>query len=510
MNVILVYSDKNRRDNFSCYGPTRVRTPRLDRFARESCVFENAYLGSFPTVPNRLDMMSGRFSFAEYEWCPLPDQTVTLQQILTASGFTTQMIVDNPHLLEDGFNYSRGFLGFEWIRGQEGDHWKTAPRQVKLPGNPKKNRSFYTAFTAYMRNTSWWRCEEDHFAPRTILAACDWLSQNASEGPFFLYLDLFDPHEPWDAPEHYLRLYEEPGYHGEEAIFPHYDFWRDFLTFDELNHIRNLYRAEVSMVDHWFGVLLDKVAELGLEEDTAVIFVSDHGHLFGEHGIAGMSLIEQTEEGDWYEAVPMYSELRRIPLMIRLPGQKAGRRIKGLVQTPDLMPTILELAGVVTSEGLSGREAIQALQCGVFTTRHWRFEPASLHGRSLVPLLTGQAERVRDIAVCSNTIIRHSPIIAKCAVVIEDGWALHYAGSYDRPACGGTMYVNKIIDPAGARISTAPELYHLAEDPGEMHDCIDENVPLAREIHARYVAFLEEIGTPAKHLAGRRDLGLVE
>ena len=125
MNVIFVMTDTFRYDALSCYRPTEAKTPRLDSFAEEAFVFDNAYLGSFPTVPNRLDIMSGRFSFIEYEWCPLPAETVTFQQVLSASDVVTAIILDNPHLLEAGYNYSRGFDGFEWIRGQETDPWKT-------------------------------------------------------------------------------------------------------------------------------------------------------------------------------------------------------------------------------------------------------------------------------------------------------------------------------------------------------------------------------------------------
>ena len=96
MNVILVVSDTFRYDNLSCYGPTQVKTPRLDQFAQEAFVFNSAYLGSYPTIPARLDIMSGRFSFIDHEWCPLPKDTVTLQQILSASGVTSYLIVDNP------------------------------------------------------------------------------------------------------------------------------------------------------------------------------------------------------------------------------------------------------------------------------------------------------------------------------------------------------------------------------------------------------------------------------
>jgi arylsulfatase A-like enzyme len=507
MNVIFVMSDTFRRDNLSCYGPAKAKTPRLDRFAAESFIFDNAITGSFPTIPNRLDIMSGRFSHIDHEWCPLPAKTVTLQQILTASGFVTQMIADNPHLMEMGFNYSRGFSASEWIRGQETDLWKTAPKQIKLPTGGAKNRLLHFIVANYVRNTTWWTCEEDRFAPRTIQAACRWLEENQDQEKLFLYLDLFDPHEPWDAPKKYLDLYEQ-GYHGEEVYYPQYDFWREFLSEEELDHIRNLYLAEATMVDHWFGVLLDKVNELGLSDDTAVIFVTDHGYLFGEHDLTGKSLMPERGDGVTlsYEAIPMYSDVRRIPLMIRLPGQRQGKHLSGLVQPPDLMPTILEMAGLVATEGVKGQARIQTLQCGMFTAEDWEFNPETIHGKSMMPLMRGETDRLRDIAVSSNTLTQHTPVLAKCAIVTENGWCLHYAGKYDEAARGAKMYTNHLVDLDKVRISTAPALHCLREDPQEARNVIEGNEGLAREIHRRYVAFLEEAGTPEEHLAGRTQL----
>lgn len=502
MNAILIISDTFRYDNLSCYGPSRVKTPNLDRLADEAYVFTNAYLGSFPTIPNRLDIMSGRFSFIDHEWCPLPASTVTLQQILSASGFVTQMIADNPHLVEMGFNYERGFDGWEWIRGQETDKWKSVPHNIKLPAAIGKLRSSDFLVPIFLRNTAWWKSEEDRFVARTIKAACQWLEEAQDVEKFFLYIDLFDPHEPWDAPKEYVDMYDA-GYTGYEVIYPYYDFWKNFLTEDELNHMRALYMAEVSLVDKWIGVLLDKIDELGLREDTAVIFTSDHGFLFGEHGVVGKSLI--TPEG-YYEAIRMYDDIRRIPLIIRLPGQTKGQHIDALVQTPDLMPTILELAGLVATECMGGQTRTQALQCGVFYKEDWRFNPETLHGKSLMPLLRGETKRLRDIAVCSNTLIHHTPILAKCVVVTEDGWCLHYAGNYTEELRDAKMFINKLIDPESSRAPVEPALFYLPDDPEEEHDLVHSNEKLAREIHERYVHWLEEAGTPEEHLAGRRKL----
>jgi arylsulfatase A-like enzyme len=507
MNVILVMADSFRYDSLSCYGPTQVRTPRLDGFAAESFVFTNAYLGSFPTVPSRLELMSGRFTFIDQEWCPLPEDTVTLQQILSNSGVVTYLIGDNPHLFEMGFDYSRGFHGFEWIRGQETDLWKTSPKSIHLPSGEKiRSRDFI--MQSYARNMAWWRGEEDRFVARSIQSACDWLEENQDHDQFFLHIELFDPHEPWDAPRKYVDMYANHDYQGPPLTYPHYDYWQNFLTQEELDHIRALYYAESTLVDHWFGVLLDRVEELGLTEDTAVIFVSDHGYLFGEHGLTGKSLMPEMEDGlFYYEAVRMYDEIRRVPLLIRLPGQTQGQKLDALVQSPvDLMPTVLDMAGLASTEIIGGRARSQVLQCGMFTTADWKFDPATIHGRSLMPLLRGETDRLRDMIVCSNTLIHHSPVLAKCAIVTQDGWCLHYAGKYDEIAKEGKMYTNILVDPQDARVPTRPALFYLPDDPDELNDVIGENESLAEELHTRYVKWLEEAGTPEEHLAGRRSL----
>jgi arylsulfatase A-like enzyme len=506
MNIVFITSDTFRRDALSCYGPSAAKTPHLDALAQQSYIFDRAFLGSFPTVPNRLDIMTGRFTFIDHEWCPLPATAITLQQILGASGVTTMMTVDNPHLIEDGFNYCRGFHGWEWIRGQESDLWYTSPKEVKLPSGVGKNRGLKLRLPSIVRNSSWWTCEEDRHAPRTIRSACKWLELNQDQEKFFLYIDLFDPHEPWDAPQHYLDLYEKD-YHGLEVPYPRYDFWREFLSEEELNHCRNLYLAEVSMVDHWVGVLLDKLEELGLSEDTAVIFTSDHGYLLGEHEIIGKSRIVDFPDGKQkIEAVPLYHDIRSTPLLIRVPGQSAGPHIPALVQSPDLMPTILELAGVASTRVVNGQASFQALQCGMFVTDTWQFTPEILHGRSLLPLMRGETSRLRDLAVSSFTLKQHTSVLSKGAVITEDGWCLHYSGHYDESGAPGRMFRQAVMSVEEARMPVEPLLFDLNTDPTEQHNLFASDRPLAAEIHARYVRWLEELGTPEENLSGRRVL----
>jgi hypothetical protein len=165
------------------------------------------------------------------------------------------------------------------------------------------------------------------------------------------------------------------------------------------------------------------------------------------------------------------------------------------------------MAGLVATETIGGQARTQALQCGVFYTEDWEFNPEEIHGQSLMPLLRGETDRLRNIAISSNTLIQHSPILAKCSIVTEEGWCLHYAGKYDDVNADAAMYISKLIDEDNSRVSTKPALFYLPDDPDEQNDLFDDNRPLAEEIHQRYVGWLEEAGTPEEHLAGRRQLG---
>jgi len=203
MNIILIISDTFRRDYLGCYGNKWISTPNLDRFAKKSVIFDRAYAASFPTVPNRMDIVTGRFTFTYRQWEPLPRDEVTLAEILSEAGYTTMLIADTPHILEDGYNFDRGFTGWEWIRGQETDRYMTDPVEVKLPCASHKLRN-PEIVKRHLRNISHRQSEEDCFVAQTMLKAAKWLERNYRQEKFFLWVDTFDPHEPWDAPKWYV------------------------------------------------------------------------------------------------------------------------------------------------------------------------------------------------------------------------------------------------------------------------------------------------------------------
>lgn len=118
MNFIVIVSDTFRRDHLGAYGNKWISTPHIDAFADKALVFDKAYSASFPTVPHRHDLMTGRFTATYMPWAPLPRDETVLAQVLSAAGYTTMMVCGCTHMLENGYHYDRGFEGFEWIRGQ--------------------------------------------------------------------------------------------------------------------------------------------------------------------------------------------------------------------------------------------------------------------------------------------------------------------------------------------------------------------------------------------------------
>ena len=131
MNVMLIVNDSFRRDHLGCYGNAWIETPDLDRFAQHAAVFEQCYTASYPTVPHRWDLSTGRFGFPFRGWQPLDSGDVTLAQILGQHDMHTQMIWDTPMLDMHDYNYTRGF---QYI-------WNEIPVLVTFESNWEKAKT---------------------------------------------------------------------------------------------------------------------------------------------------------------------------------------------------------------------------------------------------------------------------------------------------------------------------------------------------------------------------------
>jgi arylsulfatase A-like enzyme len=359
MNVILIILDSLRADHVGCYGNTWIQTPTLDGLAQESALFSRAFPESLPTIPVRRSIHTGRRTFPfhdwaprkgdpvlSYGWQPIPEDQITLAETLSGKGYYTVFITDTFHHFKPSMNFHRGFDQWHWIRGQEADLYGSValvPRERVEAALTPQMRQFGPApmIRQYLANQAQRRGEEDFQAPRVFRAAMQCLEENQSVEKFFLLIDCFDPHEPWDPPRHYVDLYDA-GYEGREVIFPPYGP-ASHLSEAELKHMRALYAAEVTMVDRWLGRFLGKTRSLGLLDKSLIIVTSDHGHQLGEHGLLGKV------------AFGLFNELMDVPLLIRHPeGAGAGRRIGAFAQHHDVPATILALLGIESAEPMEG------------------------------------------------------------------------------------------------------------------------------------------------------------
>jgi arylsulfatase A-like enzyme len=222
----------------------------------------------------------------------------------------------------------------------------------------------------------------------------------------------------------------DPGYEGESVFFPQYGS-ADYLSAEELRHVKAMYAGGVTLADRWFGHLMDTVANLGLLENTAIVVTSDHGHLFGDHGVIGKPGIRSGPDALLWEGIA------DIPLLVYAPHAPAGRRSSALVQAVDLYPTLLDAAGVAC--------------------------PGDVDGHSLLPLLTVEQERVREIGVYG----RHGD-----TVNVTDGRYTLFLHHPDR-------------HPGQSR------MFDLQQDPRQQVDILSRERALAHEFQAYAVGVLK-------------------
>ena len=345
MNLIMIVTDTFRADHLGCYGNDWIKTPGLDRLAAEGVVFTNTYADGLPTIPMRRVFYTGNSILPEGAWCPLADDDVTLAEILSKNGFTSALISDCYHQFKPGLNFHRGFDSWQWIRGQENDKWRSGPKDMFDPKKVMPEHLWSEKYDApmrqYLMNQQDRRTEEDYICARSCRAAMRWLEQNMDDRPFMLWVELFDPHEPWDAPERFRKLYHD-SYPCENFQFG-YGVRRADIRDEDIPAIKALYAAEVSFVDLWLGRLFERVRDLGLMDDTIIAFSTDHGTHLGEKGC-----IQKTP-------ALLNSCVARLPLIVRHPdSQFAGKRIDALVNGIDFAPTFLDMLNVKDHPPMDG------------------------------------------------------------------------------------------------------------------------------------------------------------
>lgn len=353
MKTILVLLDSLNRNYLKAYNEsTSTITPAIDDFRADCIRFNNHYIGSAPCMPARRDIFTGRYNFLERNWGGIEPFDITFPSLLNESKVLTHMITDHTHYLEiGGENYLQQFDTWECIRGQEFDHWVSRSKKPEMP------QKYYGKMSMqYELNRSTFCREEDFPTPKTFNIACEWAENNKSADNFFLMVEGFDPHEPFDTPDEYLEMYED-GYDGLPYNWSGYDEVRE--PENATQHLKNCYRATMTMADKWFGKFINALKKNNLYDDALIILTTDHGHLLGEHGFVGKNLFHA------------YNDLSHLPLLVHLPQSKcAGETRDALTQNIDIMPTILNYFNIeipCTVRGYSLAEIFENASASVRT-----------------------------------------------------------------------------------------------------------------------------------------------
>ena len=497
-NVVLIMLDTLQFNYLGCYGNTRVKTPNIDRFATEGVVFENAYTEGLPTVPCRRAMLTGRYTLPVKGWSQLDVSDTTIADLCWGQPIDSYLIHDSGPFRLPKFGYSRGFDKVFFLHGHETDHQYYA--QDELGGGLKAEdyyedhvmekadeilgenvmRPLMNQVECHLKERQYWKSDGDQHAAQIMKEAVRNLERVDRNKSFFMWIDCFDPHEPWDAPSVYdpdLKCPYDPDYEGKDMFLPIQGHVDGLYTDRELEHIRALYAEKVTMVDKWFGHLMNNIRTLGMEDDTLVILVSDHGSPMGkgEHG-----------HGIMRKCRPWpYEELVHVPLIMHVPGIEGGKRIKSFVQNVDVTATIMDALGELGTPQ-------KASDFGFPT-----YDTSEMQGISLLPVMRGETDTVRDCAIAGYYGMSWS-------LITEDYSYVHWLvsedvkDSVDCIAGSGTEMKEEMWTcTAGAKVQVPDhdELYDRKADPFQLNNIADQNPDKAREMLQQLKLVIGEIRT---------------
>jgi arylsulfatase A-like enzyme len=464
-NVLLITSDQQHWNTLGCLN-SEISTPNLDRLVAEGIMCTRAYCPNPTCTPTRASMITGQYPSQHGAWSlgtKLSEDRHTVGIDFNEAGYRTALVgkahfqplkgteeypslESYPTLQDLDFwrEFDGPFYGFDTVRlarnhadeAHVGQHYALWMEERGL----ENWRDFYKPPTGTNANQKHrWDIPEDfHYNTWIAEESCSLLEGYKERGEnFFLWSSFFDPHPPYLVPEPWDTLYDPdsitvpqvvPGEHDRNP--PHFRMTQeenpDFSAWRESgmgihgyhSHLHDreamakniaIYYGMVTMMDKYIGQILDRLDGLGMTEDTLVVFTTDHGHLFGQHGMIA--------KGGFH-----YEDLVRLPFIARCPGEiPAGQRSSALQSLVDLPTTFLSWADIEVPE----------MMVGVDQGPVWR----------------GEAEKARDHIVVEN---RHEPTTIHLKTYVEDRYKL-------------TVYFEQ----------TYGELFDLEEDPAELNNLWD-------------------------------------
>jgi choline-sulfatase len=406
---------------FACgpYGNRIVRTPNLDRLAKQSVRFDRAYCTAPLSTPSRQSFLTGKFPWTigvTRSVTPLPDDETTGAERLGAAGYFTAAFGKTHyyHDLKHRFDIAVDHSDHQqWLaKLEQSSPAAIAPGTAVLP----EWRPFYDHAAIWLNSMGLPYGSTDERMYGTYLArqAADFLSRNHNQ-PFCAFVAFHETHSPFHFPVDFGNRCSAANIVPPDPPSDSTDVPLVFedLTQAEKQGIIASYYMSASFMDKNFGIVLDALDASDLADRTLVIFTSDHGYMLGQRGR--------------FEKHCCYEPAIRVPLFMRLPdGTAGGQSRRELVSLIDLVPTLLEFCGIE--------------------------QPSELPGRSLLPLMTGRGSDGHDFVVAHYSGNEE-------ACLVDERWKVIYrTGNHLRTD--------------GYRARTAPnvatvELYDLQDDPEE-------------------------------------------
>ncbi|MFW5802578.1 MAG: sulfatase [Verrucomicrobiota bacterium] len=480
-NILLLTSDQQHWATLGVLNP-EIETPNLDRLAAQGALFTRAYCPNPTCTPTRASMITGQYPSQHGAYSlgtKLLEDRHTVGEDFQEGGYRTALVgkahfqplkgtAEFPSLeayptLQD-LDFWRGFhgpfYGFEHVElarnhvdeGHVGQHYAIWMEEKGL----KDWRKHFCApgGTNEAQQHDWTIPEEYHYNTWIAERSCKLMEQYARDGDnFLLWSSFFDPHPPYLVPEPWASMYDPAkltvpqaveGEHEDspaltkitQEVDPDVSPWRQsglalhgchshLHDRDELAKDIAVYYGMVSCMDKYIGVILDKLDELGLTDDTLVVFTTDHGHFFGQHGLVA--------KGPFH-----YEDMIKLPFIARWPGQiPAATTNDSLISLVDLPPTFLSACGLNVPYAMTGIDQTEVLR--------------------------GNARPERDHVIVEN---RHDVDSVNVMTFVEERYKITV---YCKESCG--------------------ELYDLREDPGELRNLwnVPEFADLKQRLLLRFV-----------------------
>ncbi len=377
-NIVMFCTDHQRADYLGCAGHPLIKTPNLDRLAARGVRYENLYIQNTVCMPSRASILTGTYPCRHgvtSNGYNLTEKSKTIAETLHDAGYHT-MAVGRTHLVctRPRPDYPKSdFFGFDQCTHAQVYCGDTDPHNDYLAWVKEEHPEYYEEIAFCNRKPA-----PDMFGAYTEvpeeLSMNSWVvgrsldfikehNDRKKDQPFFLWAGTWDPHSPYRAPEPWGSMYdpedipipvksmeELEGYPPELKRLAHTEFRRNpEVPIDEaIKKGVAIYMGMVSHIDDQLGRLLDGLEEMGIIDDTIILFTSDHGDMLGEH---------------WFLAklLYFYNGVLKVPGIMAGPGVPQGKCLDGLAETVDLMPTLLDLAGVEIPPSVQGKSWLPVL-----------------------------------------------------------------------------------------------------------------------------------------------------